>query len=424
MGDFNLPNIDWVHYSATENPFYDMFIQFVNNFGLHQYVLVPTRFSASGTNNILDLVFTDMYNLVSDLEVLCPFSTSDHNMVKFSVNIPCKSNTSSVDDELFYDFKNANYEMMELYLCSIDWVYEFSFVFNVEDYYSILLNHLSYAIQLYVPLKKMPKPGLYRAKRYPKKVRQLLNHKARMWKRWRVSRDILAKRAYESYAIKCKNAINQYQSDLEHELVLSNDLGKFYRFVNNKLSSHVNTPPVKGMHGNLVSNPTDKSNLFNQYFASVFTVDDGKSPVFPLRTSNGCIMNDVCFTPAKVINVLKSLKPKSSCGPDGIPSMLFKRLAHALGNPLAFILEYSFRSHVLPAYWLHAIVTPIFKKGLTSDTGNYRPISLTCVSCRVMERIINLELINYLLEHGLISKCQHGFLRKHSTCTVPTYLNR
>ena len=34
-----------------------------------------------------------------------------------------------------------------------------------------------------------------------------------------------------------------------------------------------------------------------------------------------------------------------------------------------------------------------------------------------MERIINLELIDYLLEHGLISKCQHGFLRKHSTST-------
>ena len=33
----------------------------------------------------------------------------------------------------------------------------------------------------------------------------------------------------------------------------------------------------------------------------------------------------------------------------------------------------------------------------TTDISNYRPISLTCVCCRVMERIINLELINYLL---------------------------
>jgi hypothetical protein len=66
---------------------------------------------------------------------------------------------------------------------------------------------------------------------------------------------------------------------------------------------------------------------------------------------------------------------------------------------------------------VQAFVTPVFKKGATSDPNNYRPISLTCSCCRVMERIINSRLINYLLEHQLITKHQHGFLRKHSTCS-------
>ena len=67
--------------------------------------------------------------------------------------------------------------------------------------------------------------------------------------------------------------------------------------------------------------------------------------------------------------------------------------------------------------WLQAFVTPIFKKGATSDPSNYRPISLTCTCCRVMERIINLQLIDYLLSNCLFSNHQHGFLRKHSTCS-------
>ena len=109
MGDFNLPNIYWIHYSAATNPFYDLFIQFINNFGLHQFVLLPARISASGTSNMLDLVFTDMYNLISDLEALYPFSTSDHNMVKFYVNIPFMPNTSETDaDDLYHDLKNAD----------------------------------------------------------------------------------------------------------------------------------------------------------------------------------------------------------------------------------------------------------------------------------------------------------------------------
>jgi hypothetical protein len=34
----------------------------------------------------------------------------------------------------------------------------------------------------------------------------------------------------------------------------------------------------------------------------------------------------------------------------------------------------------------------------------------------VTERVINVELMDYLLNHHLITKHQHSFLRKHSTC--------
>jgi len=47
-------------------------------------------------------------------------------------------------------------------------------------------------------------------------------------------------------------------------------------------------------------------------------------------------MYEEYFTPAELVTeVLKSLKPKSSFGPDGLPAWL----AHNIGNPLAFIFE-------------------------------------------------------------------------------------
>ena len=67
MGDFNLPNVDWIHYSAPANRFYDKFLNFINESGLLQYVLEPTRHS-----NILDLLFTNDSNLISGLQVECP----------------------------------------------------------------------------------------------------------------------------------------------------------------------------------------------------------------------------------------------------------------------------------------------------------------------------------------------------------------
>ena len=40
-----------------------------------------------------------------------------------------------------------------------------------------------------------------------------------------------------------------------------------------------------------------------------------------------------------------------------------------------------------------------------------------CTCCKILETLIASNLTEFLLEHNLISKTQHGFLKKHSTCT-------
>ena len=64
-----------------------------------------------------------------------------------------------------------------------------------------------------------------------------------------------------------------------------------------------------------------------------------------------------------------------------------------------------------------AIVKPVFKKGNALDPNNYRPISLTCVICKMFESIIKNQLLLYLEGGSIISRAQHGFLSKHSTTT-------
>ena len=58
-----------------------------------------------------------------------------------------------------------------------------------------------------------------------------------------------------------------------------------------------------------------------------------------------------------------TLKPSLSAGPDGIPNIVLRRLAH-LCLPLSYVFEASFSTHCLPSDWLQAIVTPVFKKVL------------------------------------------------------------
>ena len=60
---------------------------------------------------------------------------------------------------------------------------------------------------------------------------------------------------------------------------------------------------------------------------------------------------------------------------------------------------------------------PNSKKGSPSDPANYRPISLTCTCCKVLESIIASEVLQFLSDHHLITRHQQGFLSRHSTST-------
>jgi hypothetical protein len=88
-----------------------------------------------------------------------------------------------------------------------------------------------------------------------------------------------------------------------------------------------------------------------------------------------------------------------------------------LCGPLCVLFQYLFELNELPAVWKRANITPVFKKGLSSDVLNYRPISLTSSFCKLFERIVHQQLLQYLLQHKLITRHQHGFLARHSTCS-------
>jgi hypothetical protein len=71
----------------------------------------------------------------------------------------------------------------------------------------------------------------------------------------------------------------------------------------------------------------------------------------------------------------------------------------------------------VPDDWKLANVTPIFKKGKRSDPGNYRPVSLTSVCCRILESIIRDSIMDHLIKNNLLRDSQHGFMPNRS-CTT------
>ena len=71
----------------------------------------------------------------------------------------------------------------------------------------------------------------------------------------------------------------------------------------------------------------------------------------------------------------------------------------------------------LPAERKCANVTAIFKKGERKDPANYRPISLTSVPGKIMERLVRNTLVEHMVENNLFTTEQHGFITSKS-CTT------
>ena len=113
-----------------------------------------------------------------------------------------------------------------------------------------------------------------------------------------------------------------------------------------------------------------------------------------------------------------NLQRDKACGPDHVSSYLLQKGADFLASPFTKLFQLSLSTGTLPNDWVTANIVPVFKKGDKHFSSNYRPISLTSVVVKVMERIIHRQLMTALETNHLISNYQHGFRHQRSTVTL------
>ena len=122
--------------------------------------------------------------------------------------------------------------------------------------------------------------------------------------------------------------------------------------------------------------------------------------------------------------VVRTLPNKMSCGTDGISYKLVKEAGHGVVGPLTSLFNHSLRLRRISEEWKNAVGTPIFGGGPKDrhHPTTYRPISLTSCAARIMEKLLNAQILEYLQSTSLRYKHQSGFLPRHSTVTQLCYL--
>ena len=197
----------------------------------------------------------------------------------------------------------------------------------------------------------------------------------------------------------------------------------FYRYINSQKKDAKGIPPLKKRNGGGVAqSESEKAAEFNGQFPDMITKSEYSH--VPLLDRSAPFMEDIVVTKEGVTKLLKGLNPSKALGPDELHPRALKELTTELGPIFAHLFQQSIDSGEIPKEWTLANISPLFKKGDRSLACNYRPVSLTCVPCKLLEHIVCSNIMAHLDEHKLLSDKQHAFRKWHSCETqLATVMN-
>lgn len=411
VGDFNFPQIDWLgefSTAPTGHPSHAL-IEVMHDFFLHQHVLDPTRYIHGQNANILDLIFTDEEGLVSSLQYLPGLGQSDHLLLKFRLNCyTIRSENRSTKP----DFNRADFERLNMMMNRIDWSSLDGL--SMEESYHFFMNHLNSSMDVCIPQARIRnnRKNIYMTSA----ALNLKQRKNALARTYYSTRDVIDHARLKTAQNELRALTRKLQRDFELNLArnIKTRPKAFWNYANSRLNTRSKMADLRKVDGDLETDSVEKAKILNCFFSSVFTVEDTSDiPAFEVRYI-GPLLEDIHFSNLTVFSKLASLKITSSPGPDLLHSRILHDAAESLCVPLAKLFRKSLDTSTIPDEWKLASVIPIFKKGDKHSPNNYRPVSLTSISCKVLESIVKDALLDHLNSNHLLSSHQHGFRPKRS----------
>ena len=417
IGDFNLPTIDWV-LESTVNVHEDndkhldsRFLTCIQENFLFQTVEEKTHHRGKQKGTLIDLVFTNDINNIQNLSLSSPLGNSHHAVITFSIPFSgINNNSSSSSAKFIYD--KGDYTNMRHYLETIDWDHLLIDSDSIDTWKNNIETVISKAQQDFIPTKTF-KNIPQKSKRTFAAPESLLKKTKDKRKAFKYFKKYPTTENYNHYCT-LRNIANSEAKNLKKmkEKTIAQNIKSnpknLYRYISSKTKPMEDISHLINDQGNLTKDDKEKCEVLNDFFSSVF-VDEGDGPVPTFTSDYKSELSNISITNEDMQKALYKLNSTKSPGPDQVHPRVLKELAQQLSYPLRRLFEKTLRDGKIPKSWKVAEVKPIFKKGKKNSPGNYRPVSLTSIICKVFESFIRDALCEHLTQNNLLSADQFGF---------------
>ena len=411
-GDFNFPGIDW---EAMESVLHhnknDPFLECIRDTILTQHITCPTRARGGQIPSTLDLVFTNEPTMIEDLNFYSPLGKSDHSCISFK--FICEKG-KNIQPRKVYFFDRGSYNNMREDLAQHQWP-EVSST-NIDAFYNHICTTLLELQDQHIPSKIIKGPRKHKPYQLTEDDLRAIKKKHRCWNRYMESKSQERYREYTRARNKVTKIIRKAQKNLEGQVCdnMERNPKLFWKYVQSKTQIKERIPDLKTTNS-VASTDHDKCEVLSEFFASVFTNEPTSEPPTLSLPTTPTQMPAIEVTSDMVCKKLEQLKPGKSSGPDKLHPRILKEVAEEISIPLTSLFQTTLQTGRIPQQWKAATVTAIHKKGDRSCPSNYRPISLTCIPCKIIESIVRDHILDHMNDHNLFSPRQYGFISGRST---------
>ena len=408
--------VDWgnLRTESSANSFEQELVDAVITCALVQHVKEATRYDPGSASSLLDLILTHYEDDVANLDYMPPLGKSDHAVLSFDFHITVDHEHASAQSRP--NVWKANIPDIMKSASSVDWKIDPES--SIETAWDVFRNLYLKVTAPHIPWTT-PKRPRNSPPWFSREVRILLRKRRKMWDRFRLLGTDEAKSQYQKARNTCASTLRKARKLYEEKIVRESIEcpKRLYSYINQRTKRRRNVPSLWGdsTATSLVEDDFGKAQVFSKYFSDVYTIETPFSPVHENPPTQA--LDSVTIKELDVFGLLVKLDIGKSTGPDELHPRLLKELANFVANPLSVCFNLSVTQGRLPKDWKNAIVSPVFKTGTKHKPENYRPISLTSVVVKILEKIIRKELLKYLDENRILSEKQHGFRTGYSCLT-------
>ena len=426
-GDFNVNLLNYDKHSDTK-----IFVDLNYSYGLFPLINKPTRI-CKDSMTIIDNIFTnDTDNLHKMNCGILIYDISDHLPTIVTIEGLHGNSDKIKHNKSIWKrtIKESNIQKMKNLLNECHWDHELDgndvnvsynrFVKTFLDCYNNACPKKRVEIK---NDKKSDKPW------FTKGLRNACKKKQHLYKAYLCKRTEMSEKRYKIYKNKLTKVLRCEEKRYYDRLLMANkgDMQKTWnvlkKIIGKKSKLHTcNEFVEKGLK---ITNPNDIAKGFNEFFVNV-----GPNLASKIKnkgnTTNKAVdyLKDINFneslflkpvTEFELLSIVNKFKSKASCGYDEINMSIVRKVIHPILIPLLHICNLSLNSGVFPDAMKIAKVLPFFKSGEDNIFSNYRPVSLLPQFSKILEKLFNNRLVEFIEKFQLLCESQYGFRYQHST---------